>query len=148
MASWKVSWWIISDLFVTLAQWKRARLLTEIWVIRRCPVQFWPKPRKLKSIWIWANRPSIKGSKLLFLKWNQITHTYICCLKNRYVLEESDNIWQNHSIWQYTTKLDKIRQNTKQTYDNNVETCDNTYSITHNKKIDNISETLVVELTN
>jgi len=41
--------------------------------------------------------------------------------KNRYLLEESDNIWQNHSIWQYTTKLDKIRQNTKQTYDNNVE---------------------------
>jgi len=30
------------------------------------PVRFWPKPRQLKSMWIWANRPSSKGSKLLF----------------------------------------------------------------------------------
>jgi len=35
-----------------------------------------PKTRPLKSIWIWANRPSTKGSKLLFLvikaKWQEM----------------------------------------------------------------------------
>jgi len=40
--------------------------LKKIWVIRRSPVRFRPKPRQLKSMWIWANRPSSKGSKLLF----------------------------------------------------------------------------------
>ena len=30
------------------------------------PVRFRPKTRHLKFTWIWAHRPSIKGSKLLF----------------------------------------------------------------------------------
>ena len=38
----------------------------QISVIRRSPVRFRPKTCQLKSIWIWANRPSSKGSKLLF----------------------------------------------------------------------------------
>ena len=33
-------------------------------VIRRSQIQFRPKPRELKYTWIWANRPSSKGSKL------------------------------------------------------------------------------------
>jgi len=63
-------WWIFSDSSVTLAHWIRARYLVETWVIRRFPVRFRPKPRELKSIWIWANRPSSKSSKLLFLVIN------------------------------------------------------------------------------
>jgi len=31
-----------------------------------CPVRFRPKTRHLRFTWIWAYRPSIKGSKLLF----------------------------------------------------------------------------------
>jgi len=50
---------------VTIAQWRRARDLTN-WVIRRSPVSFQTKTRELKSIGIWANRHSGKGSKLLF----------------------------------------------------------------------------------
>jgi len=41
--------------------------LTEIWIIRRSPVWFRPKTREIESIWIWADRPSSKGSKLWFL---------------------------------------------------------------------------------
>jgi len=68
------SWWIISDSFVPVAQWIRSRHLTEIWVIYRSWVRFRPKPRELKSIWIWVHRPSSKCSKLLFpvIKANQI----------------------------------------------------------------------------
>jgi len=38
------------------------------------PVRFRPKTRHLRFTWIWAHRPSIKGSKLLFpvIKANQI----------------------------------------------------------------------------
>jgi len=48
--------------------------LQHIWVVRRSPVRFRPKPRQLKSVWIWANRQSSKGSKLLFpvIKANKI----------------------------------------------------------------------------
>jgi len=40
----------------------------------RSTVRFRPKPRLLKSIWIWANRPWSKGSKLQFpvIKANKI----------------------------------------------------------------------------
>ena len=38
----------------------------QIWVTRWSPVRFRPKPRQLKSMWIWANRLPSKGSKLLF----------------------------------------------------------------------------------
>jgi len=69
--------WIFIDSFVTLAQWIRVRHLTEMWVIRRFPIRFWPKPRDLKSKWISANRPSSKGSKLFFpvIKANKITNS-------------------------------------------------------------------------
>jgi len=59
------SWGIFSDSSVTLAQWPRARDLTNL-VIRRSQVRFRPKTRQLRFTWIWANRPSSKGSKLLF----------------------------------------------------------------------------------
>ena len=51
----------------------RAQDLTNL-VIRRSPIRFRPKPRELKSIGIWANRPSSMGSKLLFpvIKANKI----------------------------------------------------------------------------
>jgi len=29
-------------------------------------MRFRPKPRQLKSMWIWANRPSSKGSNYCF----------------------------------------------------------------------------------
>ena len=62
------SWWIFSDSCVTLAQWIRARHLTEIWVIRRFPVRFRPNPRELKSIWIWANSPQARVLNYCFQK--------------------------------------------------------------------------------
>jgi len=56
---------IFGDSSVTLAQWWRARHLRNL-VIRRSPVWFRPKTRQLRFTWIWTNRPSSKGSKLLF----------------------------------------------------------------------------------
>jgi len=38
--------------------------LNKCGVICRSQVRFRPKTRQLKSLWIWANRPSSKGSKL------------------------------------------------------------------------------------
>jgi len=55
------TWWISSDSSVTLAQWTKVRYLTAVWVIRRSTVQFRPKPQKLKSMWIWDNRPTSNG---------------------------------------------------------------------------------------
>ena len=42
------------------------------------PVRFRPKTRQLRFTWIWANRPSSKGFKLLFpiIKANQIKSTW------------------------------------------------------------------------
>jgi len=70
-------WRIFSDSSVTLAQWWRARDSINL-VIRRSPVRFWLKTRHLRFIWTWANRPSSKGSKLLFpvIKANQIKSTH------------------------------------------------------------------------
>jgi len=67
------SWRIFGDSSVTLAQWWRARDSTNL-VIHRSQLRFRPKTRHLRFIWIWANRPSSKGSKLLFpvIKANQI----------------------------------------------------------------------------
>jgi len=62
---------IFVDSFVTLAQWWRARHLRHL-VIRRSPVRFRPKTRQLRFTWIWANRPSSKGFKLLFPVINAI----------------------------------------------------------------------------
>jgi len=59
------SWGIFGDSSVTLAQCWRARDLTNL-VICRSPVRFRPKTRELRFTWNWANRPSSKGSKLLF----------------------------------------------------------------------------------
>ena len=59
------SWGIFGDSSVTLAQLWRAWGLTNL-VIRRSPVRFRPKTRQLRFTWIWANRPSSKGSKVLF----------------------------------------------------------------------------------
>ena len=59
------SWSIFGDSSVTLAQWQIARHLRNL-VICRSPVRFRPKTRQLRFTWIWANRPSSKGSKLLF----------------------------------------------------------------------------------
>jgi len=42
------SWGIFGDSSVTLAQWWRARDLTNL-VVRRSPVRFWPKTRQLDS---------------------------------------------------------------------------------------------------
>ena len=56
---------IFRDSSITLAQWWRARHLINL-VIRRSQVRFRPKTRQLRFTWIWANRPSSKGSKLLF----------------------------------------------------------------------------------
>ena len=65
-------WWlsrgslrIVGDSWVTLAPWRRAQHLRNL-VIRRSPIRFRPKIRQLRFTWIWANRPSSKGSKLLF----------------------------------------------------------------------------------
>ena len=49
------------------------------------PVRFRPKTRHLRFTWMWAHRPSIKGSKLLFpvIKANQIkiqAYTHKCML--------------------------------------------------------------------
>ena len=56
---------IFGDSSITLAQWWRVRHLRHL-VIRRSPVRFRPKIRQLRFTWIWVNRPSSKGSKLLF----------------------------------------------------------------------------------
>jgi len=56
---------IFSDSSVPLAQWWRARDSTNV-VIRRFKVQFRPKTCQLRFTWIWTNRPSRKGSKLVF----------------------------------------------------------------------------------
>jgi len=47
-------------LFVTLAQWIR------VWHLRETQFFFLLFSWKLKSIWIWDNKPSSNGSKLLF----------------------------------------------------------------------------------
>ena len=46
----------------------------QIWVNHWSPVRIRPNIRQLKSFWIWANRPSSKGFKLLFsvIKANKI----------------------------------------------------------------------------
>jgi len=59
------SWGIFGDSSVTLAQWWRVRDTTHL-VIRRSSVRFRPKTRQLRFTWIWANRPSSKGSEQLF----------------------------------------------------------------------------------
>ena len=59
------SWRIFGDASITIAQWRRARDLTNLGY-RRSLVRFRPKLLQLKSIWTWANRPSSKDSKLLF----------------------------------------------------------------------------------
>ena len=48
-------------------------------IICSSPVRFRPKTRQLKSIWIWANRPSSKGSKITFpvIKAIEI-NSYMC----------------------------------------------------------------------
>jgi len=48
------SWRIFGDASVTIAQWRGSK---QIWFIRRSQVRFQPKPRRLKSMWIWANGP-------------------------------------------------------------------------------------------
>ena len=77
ITNFRGSWGIFGDSSVTLAQWWRARDST-ILVNRRSPVRFRPKTRQLRFTWIWANRPSSKGSKLLFpvIKANQTHHTH------------------------------------------------------------------------
>ena len=75
----------LGDSSVTLAQWWRARQLRNL-VICRSPVRFQPKTHQLRFTWISANRPSSKGSKLLFLAIKALsiyiiqqhltTHTY------------------------------------------------------------------------
>jgi len=65
---------------VTLAQWWRARDSTNL-VLRRSPIRFQPKTCQLRFTWIWANRPTSKGSKLLFpviqqIKSNQLDIVY------------------------------------------------------------------------
>jgi len=52
------------DSYVALAQWRRARELTNL-LIRRSQVRFRPKARQLRSTWIGVNRLSSKGSALL-----------------------------------------------------------------------------------
>jgi len=59
------SWRIFGDVSVTIAPWRRVRTW-KFWAIHSSPVRFRPKPCHLKSLWIWANRPLSKGSKLLF----------------------------------------------------------------------------------
>jgi len=56
---------IFGDSSVTLAQWWRARHFRNL-VICRSQVRFRPKTSQLRFTWIWANKPSGKGSKLLF----------------------------------------------------------------------------------
>jgi len=50
---------------------------------KRSPVRFRPKTHHLRFTWIWAHRPSIKGSKLLFpvtkanqIKYLKLMHTW------------------------------------------------------------------------
>ena len=78
---------IFGDTSVTSAQQIRAWHPTEIWVILRSPVQFLPKPRELKFVWIWADKPSSKGSELPFpvIKANRIKsqHAVGCDLKSQ-----------------------------------------------------------------
>ena len=64
--SYRGSQFFFGDSSVTLAQWWRALHLRNL-VTRRSPVRFRPKTRQLRFTWMWANRPSSKGSNLLFL---------------------------------------------------------------------------------
>ena len=74
-----------------LQQPGKSRTGISIWIIRRSPVRFLPNPRQLKSIWIWANRPSSKGSKLLFpeMKANKIKTYRICRRAASLILKDS-----------------------------------------------------------
>jgi len=77
------SWGIFGDSSVTLAQWWRARHLRNL-VIRRSPVQLRPKTRQLRFTWIWASRPSSKGSKLLFPVIKAISIKCVCIYTSPY----------------------------------------------------------------
>jgi len=59
------SWRIFSDASVTIVHWRRARDLRKLGHLQ-VPGSIPAETRQLNLIWIWANRPSSKGFKLLF----------------------------------------------------------------------------------
>jgi len=66
------------------------------------------KTRQLKSIWIWANRPSSKGSKLLFpgIKANKFNlYIYIRCQR----LSWTTNRVLNTPIYYWTVKTQRTQ---------------------------------------
>jgi len=77
------SWRIFSDASVVIVQWRRARDLTKLGhpqVPSSIPAETPSTQRQLKSIRIWENRLSSKGSKLLFPVINANTINCLCPL--------------------------------------------------------------------